>query len=56
MGNTYRKNSPYKPKKHGRVFDKDDKSWKKSKHKNKLLDNDVNLLPTENYSLPDINI
>lgn len=43
MGNTYKRNSQYRPKKHGQVFNKDDKSWKKSKPKNKSDNNQLNM-------------
>ena len=54
MGKTFKRNSQFRPKKNGRVFSKDDKAWKKPKHK--PLDNDENLPPIEDYRLPDTDI
>lgn len=34
MGKTYRRDQQFRPKKNGRVFDKD-QSWKKFKHREK---------------------
>ena len=31
MGKTYRRDQQYRPKKHGKVFSKDQKPWKKNK-------------------------
>jgi len=33
MGKTFRKDSPFRPKKQGKTFVKDPKPWKKNKHR-----------------------
>lgn len=32
MGKTYKRNQQYRPKKQGKVFNKDQNPWKKNKH------------------------
>ena len=44
MGKTFKRNSQFRPKKAGRVFDKNEKKWKKHKPK----DNRIGLLPYSN--------
>jgi hypothetical protein len=38
MGKTYKRNQEYRPKQHGKIFIKDQRPWKKSKHGNKNVD------------------
>jgi len=48
MGKTYRRDQAFRPKKHGRVFIKDNKPWKK--HKNPKHQEDKPLITSDDIT------
>jgi hypothetical protein len=46
MGKTFRRDQQFRPRKHGRIFTKEDESWKKNK-KDKRFTTDFKANPPE---------